>query len=481
MSDRPNVLLITTDQQRFDTIHAAGNPHIFTPHLDWLSYQGIQFTRCYSDCPACVPARATIMTGRYGIRNGYVGNTAAIHPLADHATLPAILTRSGYQTRAVGKMHFHPFRAHYGFEHMELINDYYRYMSRHPERGAACPHGLGQNMSAPGINNVPEEHSLTHWVADRSVDFLETRDKTRPFFLWTGFTDPHPPFDPCENYWNLYRDVEPPQPARGDWSETPESVPQAFMVPTYIGGNVHTYSPKMVSSMRKAYYACITQIDYNLGVLFARLRELGMLTNTWIIFTTDHGEMLGDHHMSSKSVHFEGSAHIPMLIRPPDGYLDGKYLGTTCNEIVSLADILPTLVSITGAPVPEELDIDGFSLLESVDGTHRREVFFGESEYCHLAMDERFKYHFTHYGGEELLFDISADPYETRNLAPLPEHTETLKRMRSLLADKLGRQGHPAAKNGRIESVREPLSRRDIHKKLWPGFHSHLYPTDLMH
>lgn len=112
--DRPNILLITTDQQRFDTINALGNKYIFTPHLNWLVDQGITFTRCYSDCPVCMPARATIMTGKHGYTTGLVENNDDIKPMAENDTLPGILTRNGYQTRAQGKMHFSPMRAHYG-------------------------------------------------------------------------------------------------------------------------------------------------------------------------------------------------------------------------------------------------------------------------------------------------------------------------------------------------------------------------------
>ncbi|MFW5829340.1 MAG: sulfatase-like hydrolase/transferase, partial [Planctomycetota bacterium] len=126
----PNILLITTDQQRFDTIHALGNDGIFTPHLDWLVDQGISCTRAYADCPICIPSRATTMCGRHGFSTGLTANTARVQPLRDHPTLPGILTAAGYQTRAVGKMHFKPERSHYGFEHMLLSADYHREMTR---------------------------------------------------------------------------------------------------------------------------------------------------------------------------------------------------------------------------------------------------------------------------------------------------------------------------------------------------------------
>lgn len=294
MGDRPNVLLITTDQQRFDTIHAAGNPHIRTPNLNWLADNGIRCSNAYTDCPVCVPARATIMTGKHGHSMGLVTNG--------------------------GKMHFNPRRCNHGFEHMEILEDYYRHMAAHPEKGVPMNHGLGQNVMEPGVSTVDETASLTHWTVDRSIDFLETRDDTRPFFLWTSFAKPHPPLDPCRNYWEMYRDRPVPAPVRGDWSAMLDDVPPGFLASSFHLNMCHRFSDDLIADIRRAYYACITQIDYNLGMLFARLRELDLLENTWIMFTSDHGEMLGDHRMGAKSVGMEGSAHIPMLVKPPGGH-----------------------------------------------------------------------------------------------------------------------------------------------------------------
>ena len=197
MSEQPNILFITTDQQRFDTIAALGYDHMITPQLDWLCDEGIAFTRAYSSSPVCVPARATIMTGLHGDSTGCTSNKRDLKPLANHPTLPQLLTKAGYQTRAQGKMHFRPSRCHYGFEQMELEADYYRHMSKQGIN--VSRHGLALNQIAPGRASVPHGQSATEWVADRSIDFLETRDPTRPFFLWTSFEEPHPPFNPVKN------------------------------------------------------------------------------------------------------------------------------------------------------------------------------------------------------------------------------------------------------------------------------------------
>ena len=129
-------------------------------------------------------------------------------------------------------MHFYPMRANYGFEHMELPMDYYRERNQNTQAGLPKAHGVGENEITPVISTVDEVNSLTYWTVRRSIDFLETRDETRPFFLWTSFTKPHPPWDPCANYWALYQNREVPERVLGDWSSTVETTPQAFLKPT---------------------------------------------------------------------------------------------------------------------------------------------------------------------------------------------------------------------------------------------------------
>jgi arylsulfatase len=196
LGERANILLITTDQQRFDTIAALGNEHIYTPHLDWLSDEGITFQRAYADAPICMPSRATLMTGKHGFNSGLTGNSSAVVPMQSYLTLPALLTQAGYQTRAQGKMHFHPMRANYGFEHMELPMDYYRERHGAGHGGLPKQHGLGENEITPVISTVDEAHSLTHWTVRRSIDFLETRDPTRPFFPLDKFYQAPPALRP---------------------------------------------------------------------------------------------------------------------------------------------------------------------------------------------------------------------------------------------------------------------------------------------
>jgi len=476
---RPNILLITTDQQRFDTINALGNQHIYTPHLNWLVDQGITFTRCYADSPICMPSRATIMTGKHGYTTGLVGNNEDKKPMAEHHTLPGILTRNGYQTRAQGKMHFSPMRANYGFEHMELPMDYYRERNRNAQLGLPKAHGLGENEIEPVISTVDETDSLTYWTVKRSIDFLETRDDTRPFFLWTSFTKPHTPFDPCANYWNLYRDREVPDPIYGDWSQRLEDIPQGFLYPTYMLNNAYRLSLEQMRDVKRAYYACITQIDYSLGLLFARMREMGLLENTWIIFTSDHGDMMGDHHMGAKSVFLEGSAHIPLIIRPPHGSWEIHPMsGKKCDRISNLADIMPTILGIAGIEIPK--DVDGINLISQVEKPTENRVFYGNCDNRYFAViEEDYKYMWTPLGGGELLFNIKEDPYEQRNLINDSKEQDKLQAMRKRLIEFLEKQDIGLVKDGQLNPQAAPKGPEEVPK--WPGFHSTVVPTDVLH
>ena len=495
--NKPNIILITTDQQRFDTIHALGNMHIYTPHLNWLADEGIAFTRCYSDCPICMPARATIMTGKHGYTHGLMSNSNVVIPMKNGDTLPAVLTREGYQTRAQGKMHFEPIRANYGFEHMELPLDYYRFMDAYPELGIPKGHGVGENEIEPVISTVDEIHSATRWVVKRSIDFIETRDDTRPFFLWTSFAKPHPPFDPSYHYWALYQNKELPPPVYGDWSEKLSFAPQGFYRPTYMLNNAYRMSQSQLLDVKRAYYACITQIDYSLGLLFARLREMNLLDNTWIIFTSDHGDMMGDHHMCAKSVFLEGSAHIPMIVRPPrDTSLTTAAIqsltGARCETIVTLADVAPTILAIAGAREPDGMD--GANMLDlatenagaganaGTDGGSLRRagadrIFYGACDSYYSIIKDDYKYLWTNIGDEELLFNLKTDPQERINLAK--DEAETVACLKQMLADKMATCCNEAVYK-EFSSIKDAITGpREVNK--WPGFHSTGFPTDVLH
>jgi len=400
---QPNIILITTDQQRFDTIAALGNREIFTPHLDWLTRIGISYRNAYSDCPVCGPARATLMTGKHGYSLGHTSNNSLVSPMATMPSLPGELTKAGYQTRGIGKMHFQPVRANYGFEHLEILPDYYRWIKRQP--GAPLPkmHGIGENEMQPTFSTCHESQTATAWTVDRGIDFLETRDPTRPYFLYLGFGKPHPPLDPPRSFWDIYDGIPMPDPWHGDYE-----VPAGYRVPTVMLNHVDQFTPAQSRNIRRAYYACISHIDYSLGRLFGRLRELGMQDNTLVVFTSDHGEMLGDHGLGAKSVFFEGSAHVPLIVARLGGSLDAD-AGRSDDRLACLADIMPTLLNAAGANLPE---MDGLDLLGDV----RRDSLVGESGPYFAAIADGAKAMWCQRGDASLAFDLESDPTESHAL-----------------------------------------------------------------
>ena len=485
---RDNILLITTDQQRFDTINAWGNQSIFTPHLNYMAAVGISFPNCYADCPICVPSRTTIMTGRRGYESGVISNVSHEAVMRQDTerglTLPALLTKAGYQTCAKGKMHFQPARACYGFEQMRLPLDYMREYDGKKDSARPKVHGVGECEMEPVISTVDTKDSITTWIADEIIDFLETRDPLRPFFLWGSFTKPHPPFDPCRDYWALYEGISMPEPVYGDWSEILEQTPQGFLAGCYENTNLHLFGKEQLQAVRRAYYAMITQVDYELGRILAVLREQKLDETTWIIFTSDHGEMLGDHHMSQKNLCFEGSAHVPLFVVPPQGRMAAR----TEKNLAEISDLYPTILHMAGVPVPEHAR--GKNLLEPLA---ENRIFYGNSLDSHFCvMEDGVKLVYSARGDHTLLFDLKTDPMERKNLAEKPEWQEKKRRLWKLLLDHTGKTRSqvlepvdreepdcPEAKF-RFKTIPAPRFPGDMPGR-WFGFHCKDYSVDTFH
>jgi len=504
---RPNILLITTDQQRFDTIRSLGNPLIRTPHIDHLVRNGIAFTSAYSDCPVCIPARWTLMNGlrAASYQHAYYQDR---EPLAvDPArSLPGLLSGAGYQTHAVGKMHFWPERARYGFDSVRLPRDYYRYMEKHPHLGRPMMHGIGQNEMYPAMATVAEPQTLTAWTVDESIDFLETRDPTCPFFLWTSFSKPHPPLDPPEPYYSMYRDKQVPEPAVGDWTEGLNDKAGHIWDDR---GHPEDFLPRDVrDDALRAYYGLITQIDYNLGRLFARLNEMGIWEETMILLTSDHGEMFGDHHGYGKAMFFEGSAHVPFIVKPPKSIGNkesapssegmplaapfGWQPGTRCAIPVGLCDVLPTVMGVAGVSlVRHDVPTDGINVLTLLVPTEMERHALGDPvRYAmgevsgdhpkHFITDGRWKYIHHLNGGQTLLFDLQTDPKELTNLTEDIRYDGERNRLEAEIKHRLRAVGHTDldVTGAWVDQAADPVCRKN---ESFPGLHSTHYEIDVLH
>ena len=303
MAERPNLLLIMTDQQRGDALGCAGNPHIHTPYLDALAASGIRFERAYTESPECVPARALLLSGQWGHRTGVLGNGQSLSPEAP--TFVHRLGQVGYRTQAIGKMHFKPIRASHGFDRLELSeeipwgswegDDYLTFLRRSGYGHVDEPYGIRHEYYYhPQVSQLPVELHGTTWTAERAIDFI-LHAPSDPWFLCVSFVKPHPPFDPAIPFLTLYDPEQLPLPIRSDGPEGWELA------------RAQTYSKWMESTddnlarlIKAAYYACITQIDEQIGRIMRALSGSGARSSTLVLFTSDHGELMGDHRHFGK-------------------------------------------------------------------------------------------------------------------------------------------------------------------------------------
>jgi arylsulfatase len=483
----PNLLLVTTDQQRRDTIGPRAPAFLRTPHLDQLAREGARFDAAYASTPICVPSRVTILTGRSALRHGMRSNGATGDVLEPGAsTLPARLAALGYATAAIGKMHFTPPRARHGFDETVLPDDY----SRAARRAGRAPmrHGLGQNELHPGMATVPEAETLTSWLSERAVDYVHyRRDPTRPFFLWLSYSKPHPPLDPPEPYYSMYRDAPIPDLVVGEWAES-ASAPAAFVRQRHRG-SFDQLDAATIRAARAAYYGLVTQLDYNLGRVLGALQDIGELDRTMIVFTSDHGEFLGDHGTGNKVFFHEASAGIPLVVRPP---VDARPFppGTVVRTPVTLGDVLPTLVAAAGGTVGE--DVEGTDLVGLAARGDRDRLVVGVAggdagpdgvPYYLAVTDGRRKYIWYPEGPADQLFDLDADPDERYDLAGRDGAAGLVGEWRKrLLAAVRDGGGAHLLDDGDLPAV--PVvgdSAREQRASAWPGYHTDSYDLDVRH
>jgi arylsulfatase len=481
----PNIVLVTTDQQRHDTLGPKAPPFLRTPHLNLLAHEGVTFSAAYADCPICIPSRISIMTGRHVFSHGASSNARTSDVMGRTETLPALLNQAGYQTAAIGKMHFHPMRARHGFQEMILPDDYYRWIHQSGLPYQPMRHGLGQTELYPSMSTVPESLTLTSWITEQCVEYIRERhDPTVPFFLWCSYSKPHPPFDPPEPYYSMYRDSPIPDPIFGNWSADDQS-PEAFK--RFRQQKSDDLIPhEIIREARAAYYGLITQIDYNIGRLISALNDVKLLEDTLIIFTSDHGEYLGDHHAGSKVFFHEPSAHVPLLLRMPKQW-DNRCHGQVVDSIATMADLLPTVLTAAGGQVPDY--VDGQDLIGIAQGglEHPRQYLLAmSSQYSdcdYLAItDGKWKYIWYPEGPVEQLFDLNTDPYELNNVAEDPSQLARRSALREELINRLAEMNSPFVEDGELvhwPAQEEPIV--DRRNQIRWAFHTDYHSSEYRH
>lgn len=427
---RPNILWFCTDQQRFDTIAALGNPHIRTPNLDRLVAEGIAFTHAYCQSPICTPSRASFLTGMYpSAVHGCMNGNAVWAEAAPLVT--AILDEAGYDCGLSGKLHLtgtagreEPRPAHDGYRRFFWSHDPEDRFPSHAYADWIGEQGyqLGELRKDPA--SIPVHLHQTTWCTDRAIDFLH-EEREGPWLMSVNVFDPHGPFDPPRSYLERYDPAQMPQPLfRHSDLETQADLPGDFQNPARPPDEFEA------SKIIAAYYAMIELIDENLGRLLDALDASGQREETLVIFMSDHGEMLGDHGLLLKGCRFyEGLVRVPLIFSWPGVIPQGR----VSSALVELTDVAPTLLDAASHTIPERMQ--GRSLWPMLKGEasiehHRRGVrceyfralnpntpgrnFSGSM--ATMWRNQRYKIVVYHDEQTGELYDLQEDPGEFVNL-----------------------------------------------------------------
>ena len=440
MSDNPNVLLISTDHWPNSLLGVSGHPTIQTPTLDSLARAGTRFTRGYSECPVCVPARKTLMTGTTTRthKDRVFNDKKGINGLP---TVAQTFRDAGYQAYAVGKLHVYPQRDRIGFDDVMLgeegrtqygvIDDYELFLGDKGYAGQQFAHGMCNNDYLNRPWHLPEDCHVTNWSTHQMVRYIKRRDPTRPSFWYLSYCHPHPPLAPLQCYMDMYRNVDIEMPYHGEWSKEFDNLPLPLKSRQMQDS---LYNEDLIRSARQAFYALCTHIDHQLRLVIGTLREEGLLNDTIILFTSDHGDMLGNHKMWAKRLYYEDSTNVPMILVGKAGD-DRVGHNRVDNRLVGWQDVMPTLLHLAGVDIPDT--VDGMPMV----GDNKREWLYGEvgegGTATRMIHEGRYKLIYYGTGNYRQLFDLEEDPRELNDLSNSPEHATILDRLTEILIGEL--------------------------------------------
>lgn len=472
MPNGRNVIIFYTDQQRADSLGCMGNSLARTPVIDGLARRGVLYTQHYSVNPVCMPSRAAFITGRYPQANGVIDNGVPLPQ--NQLTIPEVFRRHGYHTASFGKLHFQPYKSYPGstsMEGMERWNageldnwrgPYYGFdeVALTSSHGEACTGTYGRwraknfpdlrlgPENAQGETNFPqllsyksslplEAHPST-WVADQAIDFLNRYDGKAPFYIHVSFPDPHHPFTPPAPYHSIFDDVTfpPPHAVEGENERKPKPYREAMTGNPFPNDGEARHLPELVG---KAYqqvvahtYAMITLIDDCIGRVLAQVEELDLLSNTILVFTSDHGDFLGDHHFLFKGqIPCRSLLHIPLILVSPDS--KPGIVPAVCSNI----DVMPTLLMLSDIKTPHT--VQGVVLPEPGVPPQRDYAFEAgwskaSPEWQHYTLyrqDWRITVFPLLRDGE--LYNLHQDPFEHNNLF----HDAAYAQLRQSLTEEL--------------------------------------------
>lgn len=482
---QPHILFLSLDQWGGPFFGFEGHPVIRTPTIDQLARLGTRYSRAYSESPICIPARRSMMTGQSPRGHGDRSFLPAL-TMPRQNLLAQCLKAGGYQTVAIGKLHVFPQRDRIGFDHtliaeegrpsLGAVDDYDLYLSDQGHTGEQFMHGMSNNGYEHRQWHLGESLHVTNWITRSACREIKRRDPGMPGFWHVSYTHPHPPLVPLASYEALYEPASIDLPQHSAWSSVPEEhLPTALQV-------VRDYWPAKWSetehrSLRRAYYALCTHIDHQIRILVGTLREEGLLDDTVIVLTSDHGDMLGDHGLWAKRLFYENSARVPMILV---GAKKGPQIraGVVDDRLVGLQDLMPTFLEIANLPIPPS--VEGLSML----GEKKRTSLYGECGEARNAsrMLHNGRYKLIWYpGGQTVqLFDLETDPKECIDLSKDPQHAQTRRQLEESMIKELYADDLQWVKNGRLVGFASDGSRISPDRQLsgQRGLHYPQPPVD---
>ena len=438
---RPNILFLMVDEMRWDAMGCEKHPVVKTPNLDRLAGQGVRFHAAYTVSPVCSPSRASAFTGRYAHVHGVISNGVPAHN--GEIFLPSVLKHYGYHTAIAGKLHYTPVRFDYGFDQFWSFssegptpeigyNEYLRKKhgspAKWPSVPGTCPwpdDALGRDV---GLFKYPEEDFETDWLTTRSLEYLRSRKgKSEPWFLFTSYLKPHSPSVEPDPYFSMYDPRAMPIPKLPPNAREARAAQRGQSLRHYVDNE------EMMRVMSAKYYGAITHVDRHVGQLLAELEKLGMADNTLVLFTADHGNMLGDKGRWFKGIQYEGSTHIPLLWRGPKGASENG--GRMVDKVVENTDLTPSILEAAGIPIPEGVQGRSFVKLARGQDPKWKNHCFSQLR-GGMLVDANWKLidNSLDGSGPFELYDLRNDPKEDRNVAEDPARKSRVASMRKRLA-----------------------------------------------
>jgi arylsulfatase A-like enzyme len=447
---QPDILLIMPDQWRGDALSILNCSGVNTPQLDQLASEGALFRRAYATVPSCIPARYGMLTGLFPQTSGVVGYTTKTKPITV-PTLPGMLSQAGYHTVLVGRnMHQVKASGSCGYDQRILgstyiDNDEYGRFLRQvaPQTGGILKliHTMGVTINHWQAKPWPlkDQWHPTEWVIKRSREIVAQEDDGNPLFLTASFLAPHPPLFPPRKHYQACLNKDLPGIARGDWVNWDEVSPEGDRP-----GQRVLLEGEVLRKAQAGYYGLIDHIDEQIAPLIrdfkARSEKAG---RPWVIvFTSDHGEMLGDHGYFRKCEPFEGSANVPLLITGSKAM--GFSKGIRSEQPVCLEDLMPTMLAMAGSDIPGHLD--GENLLPTLRGDAQKirnwlhfehAKCYSKEQAFHALTDGEWKYIWRPHDGREHLFNLAQDPREEKDLSGVEANADTLSAWRARLIKRL--------------------------------------------